>query len=197
MKRLLLWGLGIAAIGASALSCSAPVDSEPKSASTHQGYDTDTSWPINSDCTCPDPSTISWQVQDECAMAQQMLNIFYDHGATWNGGTTMPQQPYPGNSGACADYNLPPLTYGGPYGYGDFLRTPTMNAPYAQGLYEAFVQYPSPGLMWQYGPTPAPGGYLQYQQAPFYLSIASHSFMTGDLIIEFEPTGCGGCWMKM
>jgi hypothetical protein len=191
MNRVVLM-VGTAAISAATLACGASPDGsgQESTGSTSQAS-TSTTWPINSDCTCPSAGSISWQLSDECSFAQKFLEDVYKHGATWNGGSHMRGDPASHGSGVCANSNLPPLTAVQPWGIGGtLLQTPALRAADGSGLYDSLTNYWDNGLMWQY----MPYGGVEYQDQPVMLTFMSGDYNNNNTVWDFEPTNCSTCF---
>jgi hypothetical protein len=188
--------LGVAVVvGASMFACGAPPDgsSQEHPGTTSQAVSS-TTWPINSDCTCPSPGSVSWELSDECSFAQKFLERLYQHGASWNGGHRMRGDPASHGSGVCANSNLPPLTEVQPWGIGGvLLQTPSFYASDGAGLYNSLTNYWDNGLMWQYMPY---GGYLEYQDQPVMLTFMSSDYNQNNTTWDFEPTNCPNCFRQ-
>jgi hypothetical protein len=199
VKRVLVGCLGVAAVGLGSLACTASTTPSEHTATTRQHLNNGDQdpWPINSDCTCPDG--LDQASADQCAFAQQFLQVLYNYGATWNGGTGFSQAPTPGNSGACSDSVLPPLTVWSTYtehydystnswvsdGYID--DTPAFSASDPAGLFYA--------LVWDLKLRLAPSGnYFGAGAVMFFWDGATWNSPSN--YGDFEPTNCPNCFAK-
>jgi hypothetical protein len=188
---MLAASVGVAAMGAWLVGCAAPTQADEHPATTTQA-ESITNWPINSDCSCPDPSVVGASVADQCAFAQQFLHIIYTYNMSWNGGRTLSSDPLSG--GSCNQSSLPPLTkaYEWWSSNGDGLQTPTLNGPDVNsnnGFYNATEGWGGLAM------TPGPNTGSEFFASPVMFDLVTDSYNGNwsNFVFDFEPIKCSTC----